>query len=83
MDDAEAADKQTAVSMVSVKKLARQLSPQHRMVLAIATPHETHETSSSIIALAAALRADRSLSRCILSYFPVDCATVYELEWDT
>lgn len=60
-DDATA-DVEGAVSnMVSVKKLAKQLSPQYFMVIAIVTPHDT---AGSNFALEAALRADRSMSRC-------------------
>lgn len=46
--------------MVPVKKLARQLSPQNNMIIAIVTPHDA---VGSNIALDAALRADKSMSR--------------------
>jgi hypothetical protein len=47
--------------MVPAKKLAKQLSQQNSMVIAAVTPHDT---AGSNVALEAALRADRGMSRC-------------------
>lgn len=64
-------DEEVASSrMVPFKKLSKQLSPQNNMVIAIITPHDT---AGSNVALNAALRADKSMSRCSKLHHTAPC----------
>lgn len=64
--DEPANDVGASLRMVPVKRLAKQLSPQNHMVISIVTPHDT---AGSNVALDAALRADKTISRCSHSSF--------------
>eukprot|EP00892_Ulva_mutabilis_P012033 jgi/Ulvmu1/9201/UM005_0301.1 len=60
---AEGEDAEPLITMLSAKKIARQLSPRHRLIVVVTTPKDTPADN---VAIHAALRADPQMARTIV-----------------